>query len=725
MVIQEDIYNLIRSMYKYCDAFDKIKKFADLPLREILRQDILRFLFYLSASDGVVKQTEVDFINMYLGYDYTDSELLDYIRENHIYSVDFENKVPFSLKVYVYADNTRRERGNASNHAISVDYLTCFNLLGTEFIQIDGDVDSQEVEDINIYLDNMRGYVQGNDVLVDFDEWDQDDDDDDEYVDDDGMHEIVSFLGKEYEIPNRMDIVNYRDLAEEIAREYANVLDVVRIRTQNAEKEEAKVGGNYGFVLQREFWDDVFDRGDAIESILEEMELSGSAICIEGDDESYYSRRTSGYRSLEKLADALEVEAKRIYYARESEIETGKINAYQNAASNIQGVGFGIITNSVVDLMFYNAVSNATLKSQAKKADAQYARESGASARAAYAKYTKQVRDLYYNQYIPAAERCIAIWSNEVFERALYYESQNDHPVFDEIKEYNQRDSKAIIESIGTEASVEVIKNKLHAAFELCPFDETIYSTAAELGVLDYDTFKGLAEYFSSKNEIIAKVEKYCMRNKGNLSEVETQIELLGRVQNASTTEVLFNICGTELERIQKAYKEIYQVIDDSISIRNVVVKLPCGESPQLFVDSTEEEIERQIINYVSSITSNVDIEYLIKQDLHKSYDFLCNNMDETDVKEINNKIVGLLYEKFLAYKKQMTTENNNYKKQKQEFQEKVEMKKGEIDSLEREADGLGFLKNKRKKELHALIVEKKEELYKFEKNNEPRFNWI
>ena len=60
------------------------------------------------------------------------------------------------------------------------------------------------------------------------------------------------------------------------------------------------------------------------------------------------------------------------------------------------GMRYGIITNSAVDLLAYNAISNLTLRSQAKKADEQYSKMVSSMAKRNIGIYRSNLESLMY-----------------------------------------------------------------------------------------------------------------------------------------------------------------------------------------------------------------------------------------------------------------------------------------------------------------------------------------
>lgn len=547
-----------------------------------------------------------------------------------------------------------------------------------------------------------------------------------EYID--GQHEKVQFLGKSYTLPASYEIREYRDLMNSVLKAYERVNDALNGRIEHV-KEDEKKHNNNGFYLQMEFWDDFFGRGDGVDMLLDFMELASLDVCPSGDDNIYYDKMTNGYRSMIKLGDAMEQMAKAIYYERERDIEFGQQTAYRNAASNITGMSYGIITNSAVDLLVYNAVSNATLKSQARKADEQYAKESGAAARRAYSAYARQMVELYYDQFVPAARRCISVWTNEMTERALAYEIRNGHSVFQEIKQYNQQESDKVLERIKSSTSQEETIRLLHQAFELCPFNLEICKKAAQIGVLDLITIQLFMSYacsatgYSISTEIICEIKSYCQKKFDNRCIVDEQCELLLHLRYGKTKkEILENIFATSISNLKNSYNELKKVVSDEREVISFVKnRLHCGTTCTKFAKTSKETIEGEVKCFIDGCTKGINVQLMLDEKVISFEDFTKDNLK--DISDINKTYFESISASVLKYNEKMQKELRKYENAKLLYDEEMKNKKATLDKLEQEKDSLSIFKFNRKKELEALIYSKKDEISKFEKER-PMLNW-
>ena len=111
------------------------------------------FLMYLSASDGEISWDEADVISRLCDLDVTPTKLADFIRNSNIYSTEFEQTVPLALEVMLLADNMGMTEDSLSKLVIDT-----FKTVGEALIKSDNEVDENEMEDFNIYINMMEKY---------------------------------------------------------------------------------------------------------------------------------------------------------------------------------------------------------------------------------------------------------------------------------------------------------------------------------------------------------------------------------------------------------------------------------------------------------------------------------------------------------------------------------------------------------------------------------------
>lgn len=139
---------------------------ADVAKKGV-KGELLNFMMYLSASDGTISTDEAAFITYVLGMSNVSvhqavSHIASTIRENNIYSKEYETKVPTSLQLAVTVDNLMIDAGAAIDSSITQLLLQAYEKIGMYIIQSDNNVDANEVKDFKIYMKTMQDYADAN-----------------------------------------------------------------------------------------------------------------------------------------------------------------------------------------------------------------------------------------------------------------------------------------------------------------------------------------------------------------------------------------------------------------------------------------------------------------------------------------------------------------------------------------------------------------------------------
>lgn len=157
------IYDLKRVFNRLGELLDTVEEggIPDLQghsLRELFTIEMHSFFMYLSASDGKITSEEKNFMNILFDTNMGVQEYIRFINENDIYSTDFEERLPLTLKVTTMFDAKVALLSALSGK--SIDSVTPMLLkfymdAGKAFLMCDGDVDSQEIADLKSYMENI------------------------------------------------------------------------------------------------------------------------------------------------------------------------------------------------------------------------------------------------------------------------------------------------------------------------------------------------------------------------------------------------------------------------------------------------------------------------------------------------------------------------------------------------------------------------------------------
>lgn len=98
--MNQTLKDWIDYIYSVGDKLDGFLTTVYTPTRDILRIDFLKFLMYLCTSDCTVSDRQATFIKEYLGYNLSPNNIKEIINQNQTYRIDFENNLPYSMKLF-------------------------------------------------------------------------------------------------------------------------------------------------------------------------------------------------------------------------------------------------------------------------------------------------------------------------------------------------------------------------------------------------------------------------------------------------------------------------------------------------------------------------------------------------------------------------------------------------------------------------------------------------
>lgn len=166
MATKYEVKKLINSMAEIIRKIGVetgLQKNSDTSLDKIAKFELAQFLMYLSASDGEIQWNEAKMISDLCDLSLTPQTIGDFIRENNIYSTDFEKKVPVSIQIFITMDNKIVELGKEDEIPDVLDTIVdTYNYAAEFLINSDGDEDYSENSDRDIYINMLRDYVNKN-----------------------------------------------------------------------------------------------------------------------------------------------------------------------------------------------------------------------------------------------------------------------------------------------------------------------------------------------------------------------------------------------------------------------------------------------------------------------------------------------------------------------------------------------------------------------------------
>lgn len=158
------MYELRKKMDKICELCDTIEGTGLWPaagrirFKEAFRLDLARFCMYLCASDGKVSGGEVLFFKIALGFDSSIDEIIRIIKEEGLYSENFEKKVPLTISVLKDIEDNLVAKG-INIKGQTEQFIQFYYEVGCGLIQADDDLADNELRDLNIYMNTLYDFA--------------------------------------------------------------------------------------------------------------------------------------------------------------------------------------------------------------------------------------------------------------------------------------------------------------------------------------------------------------------------------------------------------------------------------------------------------------------------------------------------------------------------------------------------------------------------------------
>lgn len=160
MVDVNGIKKLLDKLYNTLDFIERQEgrpEDLDISLRDLFKVELEEFFMYLSASDGRISTSERDFMNELFDMNISTQNYVKIIDEQNIYSEEFEERLPITLRLTTAFDKKMQIVAALSND--SVDAITPLLLkfyieIGKIFVGLDG-IKENEARDLKIYLNNI------------------------------------------------------------------------------------------------------------------------------------------------------------------------------------------------------------------------------------------------------------------------------------------------------------------------------------------------------------------------------------------------------------------------------------------------------------------------------------------------------------------------------------------------------------------------------------------
>lgn len=144
-----EVYALALKMGRVADDLDRKNGVErEYLVEKEVERDLFDFMMYLAVSDGGINEKELNYIAQVTGREYSREACRQRVKDCNIYSEDFEERVPPSLRSF--SDSVKETDFDLYT------FVQMFEYLGQYLLKADGEVRDRAKVDYSIYMGTIR-----------------------------------------------------------------------------------------------------------------------------------------------------------------------------------------------------------------------------------------------------------------------------------------------------------------------------------------------------------------------------------------------------------------------------------------------------------------------------------------------------------------------------------------------------------------------------------------
>ena len=697
-----DFKGIINTIYKVCDSLNGSYDLGELSMRELMRMDLLKFILYLGAADEEITQEEADFIAKYLEWKMTIPQWCEFINKQNIHSDSILEDAPLSLTIFVDADNKAYSYDNSIMNACD-NYIWIFETLGDYFIESDNHVDRREQIALGKYIAMLRHYYEENTKRTNL-------------MTEKNMKEKDENIRVELE--NRT-IVIPKALPETIKR----MRELIPLRDEmlsRSEKARDKYDPDDIYASPMNYYAEIYNTLEKYSDKYDKMFKK------KYDNYSMFASCSDYLKKYHSVCKSAEDRISRAYREHSDSIQYGMRIAESEAAKEIKGMPFGIITNRVSSLLMYNTMAAITEYSQQKKADETYNRiMQKFSGNEPALREMKILNEEVFPLIYPVSEKATAVFHNDVmkdidfYENIGYEELSNKHKTHGIVNDSNYifGDTIALREAINKLQKVGKSKDDYETLLDIleeCPYCPEIYFKLIEIGKFDKKVFE-VAKILHIEKMILPALEKDVEKRKANISDVKPVLEIIAIYKSQSYEQVLKNTFQSTVSRIKNDYHELLLLCTDSRRLDKWITDNINSDMDKV-VATSADTVKNTVASWLNENIEDKQFAELSDMGLINIEDIKLKDSIQTTLEEVKSEYATKLVTLILDYIKEAGKRKIIYEEAYDKFNAEIKKHNDTINNKMAELKQQGMFAFSKKKEIKTEIERLKYELEEFRK---------
>lgn len=695
-----DFKRIIDAIYVECDLLNDLYDLSGFTMKEVLKNDLLKFVLYIASSDEVISQEEADFISEYLDLKLTIPQLYNIINSKNYQKDSVLENVPVSLKIFVDADNKAND-SDSSLMNICEKYIKAFKLIGELFIETNNNSNTREKIALGKYISMLCQYYDDNTKRTNsFDENNEKE--------------------KDNNIRIKLDdrtIVIPQALPETILR----MQELVPLRNEMIKQAEKERDNYDPHDFNASPWCCYSKMYDLVEQYGEKYEREFKK---EYRDYPVFAPSFDYMSKYYTVCKSAEEKLCRRYDSYNNMKSLGMRVAEEQAAKEIRGMQFGVITNSLTSALVYTGLSALTYASQAKKAQEVYDKNIKIYSGERPQVYEMQVmNEEIFPLIYPVAEKTTALFLRSVMEDIDQYKQIGYSRLSDKHKTQTLVDEcnyifgntialRNVVEKLQSVTNNKEMYSDLLDLLEECPYCPEIFIRIIKMEIFDKRVFE-IAKIMHIEKTILPELEKYISKNKHK--DVLPVIEIVAMYKSQSVEQIMKQQYRGELDSIKRNCTEIQMLLCDSRRLDRWI-KDNINKDMDKVVVTSADTVKDKVASWLLGNLEGKLFAELSDMGLITIEDIRMKDSTKTTLEEVKAEYAAKLLSLIDDYIKEAGKRKNAYEEAYDKFDAEIKKRNDAISEKYEELKQQGMFAFSKKKEIKAEIEQLQNELENFRK---------
>ena len=298
--------------------------------------------------------------------------------------------------------------------------------------------------------------------------------------------------------------------------------------------------------------------------------------------------------------DALISEMMKHHVETAKKILSSSINAlqsaYQQAGNSITGSGVSVYTSSAATLIASGIFESSVLKSQAKRADAQFREAAATIGDQNDDAMSREDARALYDDFFPKFSNLALDCCRRLYSQFLTVMTSHGKFDFESVEHYDLSMAREMLKNL------DLVPDKtslLLQCFDACPYCEELYERVFELGLLDIDTFR-IAERMGLTGGFEGQLTQKCRELAGDSETFHRYLAIVARSHAVDTSTALREVFETDLAKAAESYSKM-MAASNSDSSMSLWLKSSAELSDAYSLCSLDEQAVNDIIDKAMS----------------------------------------------------------------------------------------------------------------------------